>query len=272
MRPASRDPSSEAGFRALAELLQILRDYREGVVLVGGWVPELAFPEAETPPVATIDIDLALDANALRKIRTKTLGQLLEEQGYRQGSRDPFRFEKDFQVQGRRVSVKVDLLTSPATEGAMEAELRPIQDVQANAMPGFEMAFRSFKDVPLSQVHDGASPGDTFRVVSPAAFLVLKGLALKTRNKNKDLCDIHYCLEHYPGGIETAAGDLRPMLQQAVVVEALQQIDRAFGSAMTGGPLMVAREEGWTDPDQRWIRQRVIHQRVRTFLEAVRSR
>ena len=40
----------------------ILAAFRDAMVVVGGWVPDLLFPAADPRHVGSIDVDLALDA------------------------------------------------------------------------------------------------------------------------------------------------------------------------------------------------------------------
>jgi hypothetical protein len=45
----------------LIELVQLLGEFRDHVVVVGGLVPGLLFRESADPHIGTLDIDLALD-------------------------------------------------------------------------------------------------------------------------------------------------------------------------------------------------------------------
>jgi hypothetical protein len=57
----------EAAGSLLLELTHLLGEYRDEIVLIGGWVPPLLLPHAETPHVGSIDIDLALDHRKLQE-------------------------------------------------------------------------------------------------------------------------------------------------------------------------------------------------------------
>jgi hypothetical protein len=59
--------ATEAAWRVLVDLGQVLASYRDCVVLVGGWVPEFVCSEAEEHDrhSGSIDVDLALDAQKL---------------------------------------------------------------------------------------------------------------------------------------------------------------------------------------------------------------
>lgn len=49
----------EAARSVLLELVHLLGEYRNDIVVVGGWVPQLILPPGPTPHVGSIDVDLA---------------------------------------------------------------------------------------------------------------------------------------------------------------------------------------------------------------------
>ena len=53
----------EAARRVLIEIGNILRDYRSKMMVIGGWVPDLYFPDKGH--IGSIDVDLLLDHNSL---------------------------------------------------------------------------------------------------------------------------------------------------------------------------------------------------------------
>ena len=81
------DPrKTEAAHRVLVDVAQVLASFEDCLVVVGGWVPELLLPNAEEPHVGSIDIDLALDAEKLKRGRyAELLGLLLNTGRYRMG-------------------------------------------------------------------------------------------------------------------------------------------------------------------------------------------
>ncbi len=68
---------TEAAHRVLVDVGQVLASYRECIVVVGGWVPDLLIKNASEPHVKSIDVDLALDAAKLTDGRYAELIQLL---------------------------------------------------------------------------------------------------------------------------------------------------------------------------------------------------
>ncbi len=56
----------EAARSVLIELIHLLGEYRDHIVVVGGWVPDLLLGNKKTPHVGNMDVDLALDHRNLR--------------------------------------------------------------------------------------------------------------------------------------------------------------------------------------------------------------
>ena len=50
----------QAAHRVLVDVGQVLSSFRDAIVVVGGWVPDLLLPDAEPEHVGSIDVDLAL--------------------------------------------------------------------------------------------------------------------------------------------------------------------------------------------------------------------
>lgn len=49
----------EAARSVIIELVHILGEYRDNMVLVGGWIPELLLQQSQDSHVGSIDVDLA---------------------------------------------------------------------------------------------------------------------------------------------------------------------------------------------------------------------
>ena len=66
-----------AAHRVLVDLGQVLASFKECVVVVGGWVPDLLIHDGTEAHVKSIDVDLALDAAKLTAGRYAELLALL---------------------------------------------------------------------------------------------------------------------------------------------------------------------------------------------------
>jgi hypothetical protein len=61
----------QAARSVLLELVHLLGEYRDDIVVVGGWVPQLILPPGPTLQVGSIDVDLALNHRNLRAADTQ---------------------------------------------------------------------------------------------------------------------------------------------------------------------------------------------------------
>lgn len=55
-----------AAHAVMVELGHLLGEFREKVIVIGGWVPALLLGQSREPHIGSIDVDLALDHRALR--------------------------------------------------------------------------------------------------------------------------------------------------------------------------------------------------------------
>ena len=135
---------------------------------------------------------------------------------------------------------------------------------------GCEFAFdQPARDVPLTATLPGGGRDSvTVRVASLVPFLMMKGLALKGRMKEKDAYDIVYCLKSYPGGVKAVAAECRPHLAQGIVREGLGYIAEAFASPEATGPAWYVRFVEAGDREAREIAAQDAYQQVAAFLES----
>ncbi|MGH9391704.1 MAG: hypothetical protein ACRD1Z_19055 [Vicinamibacteria bacterium] len=101
-----RGEAVAAARSVLVELTHLLGEYRNQIVLVGGWVPELLLEAAKEKHVGSLDVDLAIDHRNLPQEVYKTIEDILLTRGYTRG-REPFMFHR--RVGG--ILVQVDFLS-----------------------------------------------------------------------------------------------------------------------------------------------------------------
>jgi hypothetical protein len=264
-----RDYSADqvtAAHAAMIELVHLLGEYRDDIVVVGGWVPALLMADTTPPHIGSIDVDLALDHKALRDPGYKTILQLLESRGYIQGEQ-PFIFSKSVEVEGRTVQVEVNLLAGEYQGSGKSHRTQRIQDVRARKARGCELAFEGVEEITLSgSIPGGAKDTVRIRVASVAPFIIMKAMALHDRMKEKDAWDIVFCLRSFPGGLDALAEKFRPYLENKLVQEGLRKIAGKFESPEHIGPRHVADFEEVSDPDERGRIQRDAFERVAYLL------
>ncbi len=252
--PPSNDQVSAA--RALLrEVCELLAEHRDDAVLVGGWVPDMLFPGARPPHVGSIDVDLAMRLN---RSGYEQLVALLRARGFHQGE-NGYQFFRRIEVPGgRTVTARLDLLTSQRHHAEHFSD--SASDQAPEPIRGAEVAFT---DNRLTEVGAGQ-----LRVAGVVAFLVMKSLAMHNRQNEKDAYDIHFCLEHYPDGLEGLAGLLRPWRGDALVEEALAKLAARFRDENDDGPRIVA-DMGQLAGESRAIRKLQAAERVKEFLRLV---
>ncbi len=251
----SRDYTAEAitACRAvLIELLHLMRDFRDHLVVVGGWVPALLLPNAPEPYVGTLDVDLALDFQHIPNDTYQTVLETLAKRGYRQDDKQPFRFLREVLLPGRPpVTVVVDLLAGEYGGTGRSHRTQVVQDARARKARGCDLAFAHGESVTL----DGEVPGGgqdvvTLRVAGVVPWLVMKGMALAERVKEKDPYDIYVCVRNYPGGLAALAAACRPLLGHALVREGLGKIRTSFQSVDHVGPRWIVDFLSISDPEE----------------------
>ena len=80
----------EAARSVLIELVHLLGEYKDDIVLIGGWVPEVLLPHYSGPHVGSMDVDIALNHQKIQEEGYKRIEDLLRHRGYRQGEEAPF--------------------------------------------------------------------------------------------------------------------------------------------------------------------------------------
>ncbi len=257
----------EAARSVMLELTHLLGEYQEGIVVIGGWVPELLLSGAGHLHTGSMDVDLALDHQTLGEVGYKSILQLLLSGGYRPGEQ-PFIFYRTMQVGGEPYDVEVDFLAGEYSGTGKSHRTQTVQDMQPRKARGCDMAFEGVEEITLSgNLPEGGKDSVRIRVVSIARFLVMKAMTLASRLKEKDAWDIYYCLRYYPGGFKKLAEEFRPLLKNELAKEALRNLAEKFASPEHVGPKHVADFEGITDTEERALRQRDAYERVRAFLK-----
>lgn len=260
----------EAAKSVLIELAHLLGEYRDDIVLIGGWVPELLLPQEPCPHVGSMDIDLALNHLKIQD-GYKRIEELLIGRGYYQEEgRPPFVFFRDVQLSGRAVKVQVDLLSGEYEGTGKGRRHQVVQGMKARKVRGCDIAFDMVEEITVEgEIPGGGHDRVTVRVASIVPFFVMKGMTLDERLKEKDAWDVYYCTVAYPGGIEALAEKFRPHLSHGLVQEGLAKIAKHFADIKATGPKFVADFEGTDDPEEQERITRDAFERVHALLEGL---
>jgi hypothetical protein len=259
----------EAAHSVLIELMHALGEHRENIVLVGGWVPNMLLGEMGEPHIGSIDVDLALDHRRLKEQGYRTIKELLLSVGYSEGSQ-PFIFERKLGIGDKEITVQVDFLAGEyeGTGKKHRHQKIPEQGMRPRKARGCDLVFENAIEVTVEgKLPGGGKDSAKVRVASIVPFLVMKGMAMDSRMKEKDAWDIYYCVKTYPGGIDALVEEFRPHVKNGLVKEGLQKIAKHFASEEHLGPKFVADFEETTEPEERAIQERDAYERVNYLLE-----
>jgi len=237
-----REAEVQACFSVLLEVMTVLGGFRENVVIVGGNVPSLLIPSAKEKHLGTLDIDLALDFKHISDDTYKTIIETLCARGYYQEEGEQlFIFHRDIEDKsGSKISVEIDLLAGEYGGTGKGHRHQKIQDAQARKARGCDLVFDSAVRVNLAgTLPSGAKNEVIVKVPSIGPFLVMKGMALWERMKEKDAYDIYYCCRNYPGGLTALVKAIRPLVMNKLAREGLGKIKTKFAIVDGIGPTWV---------------------------------
>jgi len=261
----------QAALSVLVEVLTVLGEYRENIVVVGGWVPYFIVDAGKTEHTGSIDIDLALDIRTIPPDSYGTMLNLLRERGYEQSIEQPFIFFRCVTAEsGSPLRVEVDLLAGEYGGTGRSRRTQQVQDVRPRKARGCDLAFKDPIVVTVrARMPNGATNEIGVKIAGPVPFLTMKGMALYNRLKEKDAYDIYFTLKHYNGGIEGLVGILRPQVSKGLVLEGLSKIRNKFLEVDALGPVSVADFMEVTDPDEREGIERDAFEQVTALLDAL---
>ncbi|MFH1355698.1 MAG: hypothetical protein ABII18_01070 [bacterium] len=264
-----REGAVQAAHAVLLELVHLLGAFRNDIVLIGGWVPGLLFPDSEPKHIGSTDVDLAFNHKTITNETYETICNLLIKGGYKEG-KQPFIFFRNIELYGKNYEVQVDLLAGEYEGTGKSRRHQKIQDIRARKARGCDLAFEQPIEVRIEGIlPEGGKDSVLVRVSSIVPFIIMKSFALADRLKEKDAWDIHFCLQNYPGGLEALATAFQPFLLHGLVKEGLNNIAEKFASIDHIGPKFVADFEGIDDNEKRAMRQREVYERIQTLLSII---
>ena len=257
----------KAAKSVLIELSHILGEYHDGIVLIGGWVPPLLFGPGTH--VGSTDVDLALDHKSITNKAYAKIGKLLHARGYSPDEERPYVFKRSVNIEAQIFSIEVDFLSGEYGGAAKSRRHQNVQDIKARKARACDLAFTMFTEVKVEgELPDGGKDSVVVKVASIVPFLVMKGMALHTRIKEKDAWDIYYCLNNYPGGLDALAAEIKKHASNKLVQEGFIKISDKFASENHIGPKMAADFEELPPGEQRDMLQRDVYEKVDYLLKA----
>ncbi|MFH1943216.1 MAG: hypothetical protein ABIL68_14025 [bacterium] len=254
----------------MVELLTVMGELRDHVVLVGGWVPYFLLKDKQHEHTGSIDIDLAFDFNHISDASYKTILQLLKERGYDQG-KQPFIFHRTVKTEeGREYTIQVDFIAGEYNGTGRSRRTQKVQDIRARKTRGCDLVFeRNFPVKIRRRMPGGAVNEVSINVADVVPFIVMKGMALDDRYKEKDAYDIYFTFSNYPGGIKGLAKEFESLKGNKLVVEGLGKIKTKFADLDSQGPVWLVNFLEIDDQEEKDRIQRDAFERVNAFLELI---
>lgn len=253
------DRTTHAVKSVMVEVGQILGSFHGKFAVVGGSVPWLLLPDHEMAHVGTIDLDLALDAEALGDGEYATLIEALQEHRYEQPKAGrKFQLRRVIQPAdgGPAIEVIIDFLM-PRNAVIPKNDPVLVENFAVQRADGADLALRFAESIVVEGVMpNGAENKVRLAVCSIPALLAMKGHALNGRHKRKDSYDIHYCIAGFNGDIEALAEQCLPILEFESGAVGFNYINDKFEKLNSLGPVsvreFVAQSKIMTDrsPDQ----------------------
>lgn len=258
----------EAAHRILVELVNIFKEYKDDIRIVGGWVPDLMFPGEGH--IGSVDVDVLINHLTLHDEGYQNMARILQGSGYREHPDKYFSFVKTVEIEGIPYDVDVDILAGMYGGIQLKKRSQHVQGIRALKATGGNFAF----DFPPQKIHLEAKRPDrvcdvaNVSVVAAVPYLIMKAAAMG-RGKAKDAYDIYFLLKHYRGGIKELAMEFQPAGNRKLVQEMKEKLSGKFASADHAGPKDVADFLGLEDDEDVELIKRDAYEQVQALLNLV---
>lgn len=258
----------QAAHRVLVELVNLFNEYRDDIRIVGGWVPDLMFPEQDH--VGSVDVDVLINHLTLKDSGYQTMSKILLKNGYTEHPEKYFSFIKTVEIDGEKYDVNVDILAGIYGGTASKKRSQHVQGIKALKATGGNFAF----EFPPQQVKiqaervDGAIDSAVINVVAVVPYMIMKTAAMG-RGKAKDAYDIYFVIKHYAGGVEALAKEFDTVRDRPMVNEMKEKLLDKFGSENHAGPKDVSDFMDLMDDEEIALIKRDAYEQVQALIERI---
>lgn len=258
----------EAAHRVLIELCSLFIQYQDDIRIIGGWVPELLFPNQGH--VGSVDVDMLINHLTLKDEGYLSMARILLSNGYREHPNKYFSFVKQVVINDIPFNVDVDILAGMYGGTRKQKRSQHVQGLKALKATGGDFAFTfDPQQVKLEAKRpDGAIDTAHVNVVALVPYLVMKTAAMG-RGKAKDAYDIYFLIKHYPGGAEQLAHEFSSYAKLPIVCEMREKLSGKFASVDHAGPVDVAKFMDLSDDQEREMIRRDVFEQVRALLSSI---
>jgi hypothetical protein len=256
----------KAAHRVLIELVNLFNEYRDDIRIVGGWVPDLMFPEQDH--VGSVDVDVLINHLTLTDTGYQTMSKILLKNGYTEHPEKYFSFVKSVEIDGVNYDVDVDILAGIYGGTTSKKRSQHVQGIKALKATGGNFAF----EFPPQQVRieaervDGAIDSAVINVVAVVPYIIMKTAAMG-RGKAKDAYDIYFVIKHYSGGVESLANEFKAVRDKPIIKEMKEKLSDKFASENHAGPKDVSDFMDLADDEEIALIKRDAYEQVQALIE-----
>lgn len=229
----------EAAHRVLIELVNLFDEYREEIRIVGGWVPDLMFPDAGH--IGSIDVDILINHLKLQDSGYRTMEKILLKNGYIEHTEKYFSFLKNITINGVTYPVDVDILAGMYGGTQPKKRSQHVQGIKALKATGGNFAF-DFEPQNIrveAKRPDGSIDVAHVNLIAVVPYLVMKSAAMG-RGKAKDAYDIYFLIKNYPGGVLTMTSLFENVKTSKIIRDMKTKLGEKFASVNHAGPVDIA--------------------------------
>lgn len=259
-----------AAHRVLIELANLFCEYKDDIRIVGGWVPDLMFPNEGH--VGGVDVDVLINHLTLKDTGYQTMAKILLKNGYREHQEKYFSFVKTIEIDGIEYDVDVDILAEMYGGTLSKKRSQHVQGVKALKATGGNFAFDfEAQKVQIEALRpDGAIDVANINVVALVPYLVMKTAAMG-RGKAKDAYDIYFLIKHYHGGIDAIAREFENCADVNIVKEMLEKLSGKFASEKHAGPIDISNFEEILDEEENEMLRRDAYEQVQALIGKIKK-
>ncbi len=258
----------EAAHRILIELVNLFQEYQEDIRIVGGWVPDLMFPQEGH--IGSVDVDILINHLTLQDAGYQNMALILQRNGYKEHSEKYFSFVKNVIVDGIEYPVDVDILAGIYGGTQEKRRSQHVQGIRALKATGGNFAF----DFPAQKIKveakrpDGAIDVAYVNIVAVVPYLIMKTAAMG-RGKAKDAYDIYFLIKHYNGGIKELATQFKNLGEKQIILDMKLKLNEKFASMNHSGPKDVAEFMDLLDEEEYEMIKRDAYEQIQALLRLI---
>lgn len=258
----------EAAHRILVELVNLFDAYKDDIRIVGGWVPDLMFPDEGH--IGSVDVDILINHMMLEDPGYQSMAKILLKNGYMEHPEKYFSFVKDVIVDDITYAVDVDVLAGMYGGTQIKKRSQHVQGIKALKATGGNFAF-DFKPQEIlleAKRPDGSMDVAHINVVAVVPYLVMKTAAMG-RGKAKDAYDIYFLLKHYAGGVKLLSKEFDDCRDLPTISEMKQKLSEKFASENHAGSVDVSDFLNLEDQEELEMTRRDVYEQVKLLLELI---